>query len=143
MAANPYAAPAARLSESAPRLPFAVRAVRMLAFLGNAFLLALPLLLFSSTGRAHGGFLILCAYAAGIAAASVLGLAMRDRFSFWAAFGANAVGVLALAVFHLSGRGADDWTVVWLGLPAVLNLAAVLLVRRSRGPSDDTLAARR
>jgi hypothetical protein len=75
-----------------------------------------------------------------------MALAFRDRFSFWAGLSVNALSVLAgtgLLVYFAARGDSDWWTLLFLAVPAALNLFAVLLVRRSRGPSDDTLASRR
>ena len=145
-AGNPYAAPSASLSDTAPPLGLAARALRVLAFLGNAFLVAVPLLLFLSSRRANAGFFIITGYCLTIALASTMALAFRDRFSFWAGLGANVVGAVFLAVvlIYFAARGDPDWwAVFFLAAPTALNLFAVMLVRRSRGPSDDTVASRR
>ena len=146
-AGNPYAAPRTRVSDAAPKLGAAARTLRILAFLGNAFLLLLPLLLFFfSSRRLDAGFFILSAYCVTVAVASAMGLAFRDRFSFWAGLGVNAVGILffaSLFVYFAVRGDADWWPVLFLAGPTVLNLLAVLMVRRSRGPSDDTAAFRR
>jgi MFS family permease len=144
-ARNPYAAPSARMSDAPSKLGLAARATRILALLGNAFLLLLPLLLFLSTRRSDTGFVIMSGYCATVAVASTMALAFRDRFSFWAGLGMNALGVLFAAVLlvYLAVRGDSDWPAVFfIAVPVALNLFAVLLVRRSRGPSDDTVAAR-
>jgi len=145
-AGNPYAAPKTHVSDAAPRFGVLTRAARALAFLGNAFLLALPLVLFFSSRRSDTGFLVLAAYCAVVAIASTMALAFRDRFSFWAGLAVNALGLLLASglLVYLQARGdADWWTLSFLAVPAALNLLAVLLVRRSRGPSDDTVASRR
>jgi hypothetical protein len=145
-AGNPYAAPSARVGDSAPALGLAARVIRVLAFLGNAFLVILPLVLFFSSRRSDAGFLVIAGYCVTVAVTSAMALAFRDRFSFWAALGANVVGILSAAVLliYFSARGdADGWAVFFIAAPAALNLLAVMLVRRSRGPSDDTVASRR
>ena len=55
-AGNPYAAPKTRVSDAAPRFGVVTRAARALAFLGNAFLLLLPLVLYFSSRRSDTGF---------------------------------------------------------------------------------------
>jgi hypothetical protein len=143
---NPYAAPRTSVSDAAPKLGLFTRAARALAFLGNAFLLFLPVVLFFSSRRSETGFLVLSGYCATVAIASIMALAFRDRFSFWAGLSVNALGVLAAAVllaYLVVGGDSDWWTLLFLAVPAALNLLAVLLVRRSRGPSDDTFAMRR
>jgi hypothetical protein len=145
-AGNPYAAPKTRVSDAAPRLGIGTRAARALAFLGNAFLLVLPLALFVSSRRPDAAYFIMSSYCVMVAIASTMALAFRDRFSFWAGLSVNALGVLAAGVLlvYLAARGDSDWwALFFLAVPAALNLFAVLLVRRSRGPSDDTVAARR
>ena len=145
-ARNPYAPPSAGVSDAARRLGGAVRAVRALALLGNAFLLFLPLSLFFSSRRPDEGFFIMTGYCVIVALASAMALAFRDRFSFWAALGANLVGVLfsGAMLAYLVAEGDPDWFALGLiATPAALNLLAVSLVRRSRGPSDDTVATRR
>jgi MFS family permease len=120
--------------------------VRALAFLGNAFLLLLPLTLFISSRRPDEGFFIMTAYCVIVALASAMALAFRDRFSFWAALGANLLAILLAAALlvYFAAEGERDWApVLFIAVPAALNLLAVLLVRRSRGPSDDTVATRR
>jgi hypothetical protein len=146
VAANPYAAPKTSVSDAAPKLGLVTRATRALALLGNAFLLVLPLLLFFSSRRSETGFLVMSGYCLTVAVASIMALAFRDRFSFWAGLSVNALGVLLAAVLvaYLVGGGDSDWwTLLFLAVPSALNLLAVLLVRRSRGPSDDTFAMRR
>ena len=109
-------------------------------------LLFLPVVLFFSSRRSETGFLVLSGYCATVAIASIMALAFRDRFSFWAGLSVNALGVLAAAVllaYLVVGGDSDWWTLLFLAVPAALNLLAVLLVRRSRGPSDDTFAMRR
>jgi 1,4-dihydroxy-2-naphthoate octaprenyltransferase len=144
-AGNPYAAPSARVGDTAPTLGLAARVVRVLALLGNAFLVVVPLLLFLSSRRADAGFFLIAGYCVTVAVTSTMALAFRDRFSFWAGLGANAVGVLFLAVLiYFAARGDSDWwAVFFIAVPTAVNLFAVMLVRRSRGPSDDTVASRR
>jgi hypothetical protein len=145
-AGNPYAAPSARVGDTAPALGLAARVVRVLAFLGNAFLVILPLSLLFSSGRSDAGFLVIAGYCVTVAVTSSMALAFRDRFSFWAALAANVVGVLCAAVLliYFAARGDSDWwAVFFLAAPTAVNLFAVMLVRRSRGPSDDTVASRR
>src|ERR1051325_5385937 len=99
-AENPYAAPKTSVSDAAPRLGIGARAARGLAFLGNVFLLLLPLFFLLSHRRPDTGFLV--------------------------------------------ASGDSDWVALFfLAVPAALNLLAILLVRRGRGPSDDTFAMRR
>jgi CDP-diglyceride synthetase len=120
--------------------------MRVVAFLGNAFLLLLPPLLYITSRRSDVGFFILGGYCVIVALASVMALAFRDRFSFWAALGANVVGVLfaaILLIYFSLDRDPNGWAVFFIAVPAALNLLAVLAVRRSRGPSDDTVATRR
>ena len=145
-AGNPYAAPSARVGDTAPALGLAARVVRVLAFLGNAFLVVVPLVLFFSSRRPDAGFFVIAGYCVTVAAASTMALAFRDRFSFWAGLGANVVGALFLAVVlvYFAARGYSDWWAVsFIAVPTALNLLAIMLVRRSRGPSDDTVASRR
>jgi hypothetical protein len=144
-AGNPYAAPSARVSDTAPRLGLLARSMRALAFLGNAFLLLLPLLLFLSNRRTDAGFFIMSGYCATVAVASAMALVFRDRFSFWPGLVVNALGVLLIVVLlaYLAAGGDADWSAaLFLAAPTALNLIAVLLVRRNRGPSDDTVATR-
>jgi hypothetical protein len=144
-AGNPYAAPGARVYDSAPKLGLAARATRALAFLGNAFLVLVPLLLYFSARRADAGFFILSGYCLTVALASTMALAFRDRFSFWAGLSIDVLGVLfgAGLFAYLAALGdSDAWAVLFIAVPTALNLVAVLLVRRSRGPSDDTVATR-
>jgi hypothetical protein len=134
------------VSDAGGRHGRGVRLVRALAFLGNAFLLFLPLTLFVSSRRPDEGFFILTAYCVIVAFASAMALAFRDRFSFWAALGANLLGVLSAAALlvYFAAAGERDWpAVLFIAVPAAVNLLAVVLVRRSRGPSDDTVATRR
>src|SRR6185436_8149344 len=45
---------------------------------------------------------------------------------------------------RLVAGGDSDWVpLFFLAVPTTLNLFAILLVRRARGPSDDTFAMRR
>jgi hypothetical protein len=145
-ARNPYAPPAAGVSDPGRRLGGGVRLLRALAFLGNALLVLLPLTLFLSSRRTDEGFFIMTGYCVVVATASAMALAFRDRFSFWAALGANLVGVLSSGALlvYLAAEGDSDWpAILFIAVPAALNLLAVSFVRRSRGPSDDTVAARR
>jgi len=145
-AGNPYTAPKTRSADAAPKLGIATRAARALAFLGNAFLLLLPLLLYFSSRRSDAGLFIVSGYCVAVSVSSTMALAFRDRFSFWAGLSVNALSVLAggVLLFYFAARGDSDWwALLFLAVPAALNLFAVLLVRRSRGPSDDTLASRR
>ena len=146
-ARNPYTAPPGKSkSDDGPKLGFGLRALRVVAFLGNAFLVALPVLAFLSVGRASSGLLMLAAYCLVVAAGSVMGLAFRDRFSFWAGAGVNVLGLLLCAVLlvHLGAKGDPDWWLLFLlAAPTLPSLLTILLVRRARGPSDDTVAARR
>lgn len=145
-AGNPYAAPSSGVGDTAPALGLAARVIRVLAFLGNAFLVILPLILFFSSRRSDAGFLFIAGYCATVAVTSTMALAFSDRFSFWAGLGANVVGVVFTAVLliYFAARGDSDWwAVFFIAAPTVVNLFAVMLVRRSRGPSDDTVAARR
>ena len=145
-APNPYTAPKTRVSDAAPKLGFATRAARGLAFVGNAFLLLVPLLLYFSSRRSDAGFFIVSGYCVAVAVASTMALAFRDRFSFWAGLSVNALSVLAggaLLTYFATRGDSDWWALLFLAVPAAVNLLAVLLVRRSRGPSDDTLATRR
>jgi hypothetical protein len=145
-AGNPYAAPKTSVSDAAPKLGIVTRTARALAFLGNAFLLLLPVLLFFSSRRSETSFYVISGYCLTVAIASIMALAFRDRFSFWAGLSVNALGALAAAglfAYLMVGGDSDGWTLLFLAVPAALNLLAILLVRRSRGPSDDTYAMRR
>lgn len=145
-AENPYAAPKTSVSDAAPRLGIGTRAARALAFLGNIFLLLLPLSFLLWNRRTDTGFLVMAGYCVMVAAASAMALAFRDRFSFWAGVCVNALGLLLVAVLvvYLVASGDSDWVALFfLAVPAALNLLAILLVRRGRGPSDDTFAMRR
>jgi hypothetical protein len=145
-AGNPYAAPKTTVSDAAPRLGVAARSARALAFIGDAFLLLLPLFFLLSNRRADTGFLAMAAYCVLVAVSSAMALAFRDRFSFWAGLSANALGLLLVAVLvaYLVAGGDSDWVpLFFLAVPTALNLLAILLVRRGRGPSDDTFAMRR
>ena len=145
-AGNPYAAPSARVGDTAPTLGLAARVIRVLALLGNAFLVVVPLLLFFSSRRSDAGFLVIAGYCMTVAVSSTMALAFRDRFSFWAGLAANVVGVLfsAIVLIYFAARGDPDWwAVFFIAAPTALNLFAVMLVRSSRGPSDDTVASRR
>jgi predicted permease len=99
-----------------------------------------------SNRRTDTGFLVMAGYCAMVAVASAMALAFRDRFSFWAGVCVNALGLLLVAVLvaYLVASGDSDWVALFfLAVPAALNLLAILLVRRGRGPSDDTFAMRR
>lgn len=88
----------------------------------------------------------MAAYCVLVAVSSAMALAFRDRFSFWAGLSANALGLLLVAVLvaYLVAGGDSDWVpLFFLAVPTALNLLAILLVRRGRGPSDDTFAMRR
>lgn len=142
---NPYAAPKRSVSDAAPRLGIGTRAARALAFVGNAFLLLLPLFFLISNRRLDMGFFVMTGYCAVVAAASTMALAFRDRFSFWAGLSVDALGLALLAALlvYLVASGDSDWVALFiLAVPTALSLFAILLVRRARGPSDDTLAAR-
>ena len=145
-AGNPYAAPKVSVSDAAPRLGFGTRAARALAFLGNAFLLLLPLFFLLSNRRLDTGFFVMAGYCAPVAAASTMALAFRDRFSFWAGLSVDALCLVLVAVLlvYLVASGDSDWVALFfLAVPTALSLFAILLVRRARGPSDDTVASRR
>jgi len=144
-ARNPYAAPSRSASDAGPRLGLGLRALRALAFLGNAFLVALPILALFSVGRANAGLFLLAGYCLGVAAASVMALAFHDRFSFWAGAAANVLGLLVcsvLLVYLAAQLDSDWWLLAVLAAPTLPNLLAIVLVRRARGPSDDTVASR-
>jgi MFS family permease len=143
---NPYAAPSTRVGDTAPTLGLAARLIRVLAFLGNAFLVVVMIVLFFSSRRSNAGFLVIAGYCVTVAVASTMALAFRDRFSFWAGLGANVMGVVfsAVVLIYFAARGDSDWwAVFFIAAPTAVNLFAVMLVRRSRGPSDDTVASRR
>ena len=144
---NPYAAPkVSAVSDAAPRLGFAAQAARALAFVGNAFLLLLPLVFLLSNRRLDTGFFVMTGYCVLVAVASTMALAFRDRFSFWAGLSVDALGLLLVAVLlvYLIASGDSDWIALFfLAAPTALSLFAILLVRRGRGPSDDTFAMRR
>lgn len=143
---NPYAAPKVSVSDAAPRLGIVTRAARALAFLGNTFLVLLPLFFLLSNRRLDVGFFAMSGYCVTVAAASAMALAFRDRFSFWAGLSVNVLGLLLVAVLvvYLAVSGDSDWVALFfLAVPTALNLLAILLVRRARGPSDDTFAMRR
>ena len=145
-AGNPYAAPKVSVSDAAPRLGIGTRAARALAFAGNAFLLLLPLFFLFSNRRLDTGFFVMAGYCALVAAASTMALAFRDRFSFWAGLSVDALGLVLVAVLlvYLVASGDSDWVALFfLAGPTALSLFAIVLVRRGRGPSDDTVAARR
>ena len=92
------------------------------------------------------GFFAMSGYCVTVAAASTMALAFRDRFSFWAGLSVNVLGLLLVAVLvvYLAVSGDSDWVALFfLAVPTALNLFAILLVRRARGPSDDTFAMRR
>ena len=133
------------MSDAAPRLGIVTRAARALALIGDAFLLLLPLF-FLVSRRPDTGFLFMAAYCVMVAVASAMALAFRDRFSFWAGLSVNVLGLLLVAslVVYLVGGGDSDWAPLFLlAVPTALNFLAILLVRRGRGPSDDTFAMRR
>jgi hypothetical protein len=144
---NPYAAPKVNSgSDAAPRLGFVAQAARALAFVGNVFLLLLPLVFFLSNRRLDTGFFLMAGYCVLVAVASSMALAFRDRFSFWAGLSADTLGLLLLGVLlaYLVVSGDPDWLALFfLAVPTALSLFAILLVRRGRGPSDDTFAMRR
>ena len=144
---NPYAAPkVGAASDAAPRLGIGARAARALAFVGNAFLLLLPLFFLLSNRRLDTGFFVMGGYCVLVAAASTMALAFRDRFSFWAGLSVDALGLALVAVLlvFLVASGDSDWVgLLILAVPTALRLFAILLVRRGRGPSDDTFAMRR
>ena len=144
---NPYAAPSAQVRDTAPALGLAARAMRVLAFLGNAFLLLVPLMLFLFSSRGpDAGFFFIAGYCVTVAVPSTMALVFADRFSFWAGLCVNVVAVLfsAAVLSYFAVRGdADGWAVLFIAAPAAVNLLAVMLLRRSRGPSDDTVASRR
>jgi hypothetical protein len=144
---NPYAAPkVSAASDAAPRLGVAARGARALAFLGNGFLLLLPLFFLLSNRRLDTGFFVMAGYCVLVAAASAMALAFRDRFSFWAGLSVDALGLLLIAILlvYLVASGDSDWVaLLFLAAPTALSLFAILLVRRGRGPSDDTFAMRR
>jgi hypothetical protein len=145
-AGNPYAAPKVSVSDAAPRLGIGTRAARAVAFVGNAFLLLLPLFFLFSNRRLDTGFFVMAGYCALVAVASTMALAFRDRFSFWAGLSVDALGVVLVAVLlvYLVASGDSDWVALFfLAVPTALSLFAILLVRRARGPSDDTVASRR
>jgi hypothetical protein len=145
-AGNPYAAPKVSVSDAAPGLGIGTRAARALAFVGNAFLLLLPLFFLFSNRRLDTGFFVMAGYCALVAAASTMALAFRDRFSFWAGLSVDALGLVLVAVLlaYLVASGDSDWVALFfLAVPTALSLFAILLVRRARGPSDDTVASRR
>jgi hypothetical protein len=145
-AGNPYAAPKVSVSDTAPKLGIVTRAARALAFVGNAFLLLLPLFFLFSNRRLDTGFFVMAGYCAMVAAASAMALAFRDRFSFWAGLSVDALGLALVAVLlvYLVASGDSDWVALFfLAVPTALSLFAILLVRRARGPSDDTVASRR
>lgn len=142
---NPYAAPASRVGDTAPKLGFPVRVLRVLAFLGNAFLLGIPLLALFSKQPGNVGVYAVWASCLIVAVTGMMALAFRDRFSFWAALGASALGIALCAVLlvYMIWRGESEWwTVFIIAAPMLLNLFVVMLVRRGRGPSDDTMATR-
>jgi len=146
-AGNPYAAPKmSAASDAAPRLGIGARAARALAFVGNAFLLLLPLFFLLSNRRLDTGFFVMGGYCVLVAAASTMALVFRDRFSFWAGLSVDALGLALVAVLlaYLVASGDSDWVALFiLAVPTALSLFAILLVRRARGPSDDTFAMRR
>jgi hypothetical protein len=144
-ARNPYAAPSARVADTAPKLRFTVRALRVLAFLGSALLLTPPLLALFSKSPGNVGVYAVSGSCLVAAVTGAMALAFRDRFSYWAAMGANALGIAlsaAILVYSLWRGDADWWSALIIALPMLLNLVAVILVRRGRGPSDDTMATR-
>ena len=58
----------------------------------------------------------------------------------------DALGLALVAVLfvYLVASGDSDWMALFfLAVPTGLSLFAILLVRRARGPSDDTFAMRR
>src|SRR5258705_2448588 len=67
-AGNPYAAPKVSVSDAAPRLGIGTRAARALAFVGNAFLLLLPLFFLFSNRRLDTGFFFMAGYYGVVAA---------------------------------------------------------------------------
>jgi predicted permease len=145
-AGNPYAAPKVSVSDAAPRLGVGTRAARALAFVGNAFLLLLPLFFLFSNRRLDTGFFVMAGYCAMVAAASTMALAFRDRFSFWAGLSVSALGLVLVAVllvYLVASGDSDSVALLFLAVPTALSFFAILLVRRARGPSDDTVASRR
>jgi len=143
---NPYAAPKVSVSDAAPRLGIGTRAARALALVGDVFLVLLPLFFLFSNRRLDAGFYVMAGYCVLVAAVSAMALSFRDRFSFWAGLSVNALGLALVAalVAYLVASGDSDWVpLFFLAVPTTLNLFAILLVRRARGPSDDTFAMRR
>ena len=52
--------------------------------------------------------------------------------------------LVAVLLVYLVAAGDSDWVALFfLAVPTALSLFAILLVRRARGPSDDTVASRR
>jgi predicted permease len=134
------------VSDAAPRLGVGTRAARALAFVGNAFLLLLPLFFLFSNRRLDTGFFVMAGYCAMVAAASTMALAFRDRFSFWAGLSVSALGLVLVAVllvYLVASGDSDSVALLFLAVPTALSFFAILLVRRARGPSDDTVASRR
>ena len=73
--------------------------------LGNAFLLLVPLVLFLSSRRSDAGFFIIAGYCVTVAVTSIMALAFRDRFSFWAGLcrGNRHCGLCRLCAGRLPG----------------------------------------
>jgi hypothetical protein len=75
-----------------------------------------------------------------------MALAFRDRFSVWAGLSVSALGLVLVAVllvYLVASGDSDSVALLFLAVPTALSFFAILLVRRARGPSDDTVASRR
>jgi hypothetical protein len=105
--------------------------------MGNGLLALLPVFYLFSNRRPDLPIVLISAYCLVLAGCSALALLLRTqrRMYFWSAISLNALVVMLFVYFFvsISVSGLRNFVAMSLLIvPAVLNLAAVVLVRRSQ-----------
>jgi hypothetical protein len=136
---NPYSPPSAPVGDvTGPQpLPRGVRILRGIAVAGSALvaLTVVPLLMaMPGSTRLLVGFLVYALCVGLFAAVNVLALTMQlaPRLVFWSALLSNCAALAFFVYLHFAYPPRDRWMVLIYIIPAVLNLGAIGVLRRSR-----------
>ena len=118
-------------------MPIPTKLLRVVAMMGNGLLALLPVFYLFSNRRPDLPIVLISACCLVLASCSALALLLRTQrpMYFWSAISLNALVVVLSAYFFvsISMSGLRDFVAMFLLIvPAVLNLAAVVLVRRSQ-----------
>jgi hypothetical protein len=139
MAHNPYAPPSSAVSDAGarPALSVPVQVLRVLAMMGNGLFALLPVFHLFSGRRQDLGTSLMSAYFLILAGCSavVLFSRMPRRMYFLSAIVLNALVVLLFIFLLVNTKvlGVRGFSAMFLLIaPALLNLAALIVVRKSR-----------